>query len=140
MRHFRIFWILSFIIRTIILGKEGQIEVNKSIKHLLVSLSAVQLKWLIRIILKDLKIGIKETIIFDSFHPDAIDLYNFTSSLEKVCNTLIDPSKRLHEVGVSIFTPCRPMLGNFINQTFRININKDEIKIITQVKRQNRIK
>jgi len=40
-----------------------------------------------------------------------MDLYNFTSSLEKVCNTLVDPTKRLHEVGVSVFTPCRPMLG-----------------------------
>ena len=92
-------------------GKEGQNEVNDSIKHLIVSLSALQLKWLFRIILKDLKIGIKETIIFDSFHPDAIDLYNFTSSLEKVCNTLIDPLKRLNEIAVTIFTPCRPMLG-----------------------------
>ncbi len=44
-------------------GKEGQKEVSSSLKHLLVSLSAVQLKWLIRIILKDLKIGIKESVI-----------------------------------------------------------------------------
>ena len=34
-------------------GKEGQRDVNKSIKHLLVNLSALQLKWLIRIVLKD---------------------------------------------------------------------------------------
>ena len=65
-------------------GKEGQKEVNDSIKHLLVNLSALQLKWLIRIILKDLKIGIKEATILDAYHPDAMDLYNFTSSLEKV--------------------------------------------------------
>jgi len=65
-------------------GKEGQKDVNDSIKHLLVSLSAIQLKWLIRIILKDLKIGIKEATILDAFHPDAMDVYNFTSSLEKV--------------------------------------------------------
>lgn len=91
-------------------------EVNNSIKQLLVSLSALQLKWLIRIILKDLKIGIRETVIFESFHPDAMDLYNFTSSLEKVCDTLTDPSRRLHEVGVEIFTPCRPMLGEKAKQ------------------------
>lgn len=65
-------------------GKEGQKEVNDSIKHLLVNLSALQLKWLIRIVLKDLKIGIKEATILDAYHPDAMDLYNFTSSLEKV--------------------------------------------------------
>jgi len=92
-------------------GKEGLKEVNKSIKHLLVSLSALQLKWLIRIILKDLKIGIKELTIFESFHPDAMNLYNFSSSLEKVCSTLTDPTRRLDELCVSVFTPCRPMLG-----------------------------
>ena len=92
-------------------GKEGLKEVNKSITHLLVNLSALQLKWLIRVILKDLRIGIKENTILDAFHPDAIDLYNFTSSLEKVCETLNDPNKRLHEIGVSVFSPCRPMLG-----------------------------
>jgi DNA ligase-4 len=92
-------------------GKEGQRQVNTSIKHLLVNLSALQLKWLIRIILKDLKIGIKEQIILESFHDDAPDLYNFTSSLENVCATLADPQKRLHEVGVALFSPCRPMLG-----------------------------
>lgn len=94
-------------------GKEGQAYVNKSITHLLVNLSALQLKWLIRIILKELKIGIKENTILDAFHQDAIDFYNCTSSIEKVCEALNDPSKRLHEVAISLFSPCRPMLGTF---------------------------
>jgi DNA ligase 4 len=92
-------------------GKEGLREVNSSIKSLLCNLDALQLKWLIRIILKDLKVGMKEATILDAFHPDALDLYNFTSSLEKVCQMLYDPKKRLHEVSVSLFSPCRPMLG-----------------------------
>jgi DNA ligase 4 len=93
-------------------GKEGLKEVNSSIKSLLCNLDALQLKWLIRVILKDLKIGMKEATILEAFHPDALDLYNFTSSLEKVCQMLYDPNKRLHEVSVSLFSPCRPMLGN----------------------------
>lgn len=92
-------------------GKEGNAEVNKSIHELIVNLSAIQLKWLIRIILKDLKIGIKEHTIFEAFHSDAYDLYNCTSSLEKVCELLGDPSKKLNEVSVSLFAPCRPMLS-----------------------------
>jgi len=28
-----------------------------------------------------------------------------------VCDTLKDPKKRLHEVGIELFSPCRPMLG-----------------------------
>ncbi|CAF0874039.1 unnamed protein product [Brachionus calyciflorus] len=92
-------------------GKDGLKEVNNSIKHLLVNLSPIQLKWLIRIILKDLKIGIKEPVIFDAFHPDALDVYNFTSNLEKLCSLLNDPTKRFNEIGVQIGSPCRPMLG-----------------------------
>jgi DNA ligase-4 len=92
-------------------GKEGLRDVNNSLKHLLVNLSALQLKWLIRIIIKEMKIGTRENVILDSFHPDAIDLYNCTSSLDKVCHMLRDPNKRLHEVAISIFTPFRPMLG-----------------------------
>lgn len=92
-------------------GKDGQKQVNASIKHLLLNLSAVQLKWLIRIIIKDLKIGIKETVILDAFHQDALDVYNFISSIEKVCSMLNDPDKRFNELGVQVGSACRPMLG-----------------------------
>ena len=96
----------------IALGKAGgQDSVKISITHLLMNLSALQIKWLIRIILKDLKIGIQENFILELYHPDALDFYNVTSSLEKICDTLGDPNKRLHEIGVSVMAPCRPMLG-----------------------------
>ncbi len=61
-------------------------------------LTAVQLKWVIRIILKDLKIGLRESTIMDAYHPDAGNLYNHTSSLEEVGEKLNDPKKRLNEV------------------------------------------
>jgi DNA ligase-4 len=88
--------------------KTGQ---NAAMSHFLFNLSAEQMKWLIRIILKDLKIGIQENFILEVFHPDALDYFNVTSSLEKICDTLKDPLKRLNEIGVSVMTPCRPMLG-----------------------------
>jgi DNA ligase 4 len=91
--------------------KTGQNSVKSAVTHFLSNLSAEQMKWLIRIILKDLKIGIQENFILEVYHPDALDLYNVTTSLEKICDTLKDPSKRLHEIGVSVMTPCRPMLG-----------------------------
>ena len=104
-------------------GKNGQNAVKSSITHFLTNLSAEQLKWLIRVILKDLKIGIKENFILELFHPDALDLYNFTSSLEKVCDTLNDPNKRLHEIGVSVMAPCRPMLGIFFLVQLKASIH-----------------
>jgi DNA ligase-4 len=74
-------------------------------------MNALQLKWLIRIILKDLKIGVKGHIVLEAFHPDATNLYNFTSSLEEVCEKLNDPKKRINEILIQLFQPCYPMLG-----------------------------
>jgi hypothetical protein len=58
-------------------GKEGHNKVSKSRRHL----SALQLKWLIRIILKNLNIGIKENAIFDVNHLRAILKLEFIFNL-----------------------------------------------------------
>lgn len=82
--------------------------------YLLRHLSALELKWLIRILLKDLRISLKENSILECFHPDAKDLFDHTSNLFKVAVYLHDPEKRLHEIGLSLFSPFRPMLGKIL--------------------------
>lgn len=75
--------------------------------------TASELKWVIRIILKDLKISFRERTVLQSLHPDAIDLFNVCSDLKRVCWTLYDPSYRLpHEVRSwgPLFSSNRPML------------------------------
>ncbi|KAF5351528.1 hypothetical protein D9758_007230 [Tetrapyrgos nigripes] len=69
-------------------------------------------KWIVRIILKDLVISVKETTVFRIFHPDAQDLYNTCSDLKKVAWTLWDPSYRLdeEEKNIRLFHPFAPML------------------------------
>ncbi|KAJ7623294.1 DNA ligase 4 [Roridomyces roridus] len=69
-------------------------------------------RWIIRIILKDMVISVKETTIFSVFHPDAQDLYNTCSDLKKVAWELWDPSRRLREEdkAVKLFSPFAPML------------------------------
>lgn len=59
-------------------------EVKHSLLHLLRNTSALEQKWLIRMILKDMKLGLSENSILNAFHPDARDLYDVTNSLEKV--------------------------------------------------------
>eukprot|EP00795_Rhopilema_esculentum_P013203 gene13203-4019_t len=73
--------------------------------------SAIEQKWLIRMILKELKIGLSENSIFSVFHPDAAELFNVCSSLSKVCSDLRDPNSTLSEVEIELFSPFRPMLG-----------------------------
>ena len=42
------------------------------------------MKWILKIILKDLRIGLKHEKILNVYHPEANDLYNLTSNLRKV--------------------------------------------------------
>ena len=43
--------------------------------------------WLSTAVPQELKIGLSENSVFGVFHPDAIDLFSVSSSLEKVCHT-----------------------------------------------------
>ena len=43
--------------------------------------TAEEVKWIVRIILKDLKISIKIETVLGSFHSDAHDFFNLTNSL-----------------------------------------------------------
>ncbi|XP_055945641.1 DNA ligase 4-like [Argiope bruennichi] len=86
-------------------------ELKHDLLHLLRNTTALEQKWLIRMILKDMKLGISENTILNAFHTDARDLYNVTNSLEKVCCSLKDRSVRLHEIEISLFSPFRPMLA-----------------------------
>jgi DNA ligase 4 len=45
------------------------------------STNAEELKWIIRIILKDHKLGIKEETALVTFHPDAFEYFNIVNSL-----------------------------------------------------------
>ncbi|KAF8638944.1 hypothetical protein AX16_010418 [Volvariella volvacea WC 439] len=69
-------------------------------------------RWIVRIILKDMQISVKETTIFSVFHPDAQDLYNTCSDLKKVTWQLWDPSYRLNaeDKMVQLFHAFAPML------------------------------
>ncbi|XP_076038794.1 DNA ligase 4-like [Oratosquilla oratoria] len=86
-------------------------EVERVLLTMLRGMTALEQKWLIRVLLKDMKLGLGQGTIFYAWHPDAKDYYDVNNSLEKVCTTLKDPSVRLHEIEVSVFAPFRPMLA-----------------------------
>ncbi|XP_065897200.1 DNA ligase 4-like isoform X2 [Dysidea avara] len=91
--------------------KRDRPAMKKALQMLLRNTSALEQKWLIRIIMKEMKTGLSENSVFAVFHPDAADLFNVCSSLDKVCSDLRDPSTRLNETAISLFQPFRPMLG-----------------------------
>ncbi|KAF9462872.1 DNA ligase 4 [Collybia nuda] len=69
-------------------------------------------RWIVRIILKDMNISVKETTVFSVFHPDAQDLYNTCSDLKRVAWELWDPSFRLNAADktAQLFHAFAPML------------------------------
>ncbi|XP_067259640.1 DNA ligase 4 isoform X1 [Chanodichthys erythropterus] len=90
-------------------------QVKKSLLHLITQSSALEQKWLIRMILKDMKLGISKETILQVFHPDATELYNVTTDLNKVCLQLHDPSVSLSEVSIDLFSAFKPMLAAVAN-------------------------
>ncbi|XP_052257350.1 DNA ligase 4-like [Dreissena polymorpha] len=85
--------------------------VRKHIVKLITNMSALELKWLTRMIVKELKMGLSQASVLSVFHPDAEEFYNVNNNLEKVCRLMHDPNVRIHEIGISVFSPFTPMLG-----------------------------
>ncbi|WWC66828.1 uncharacterized protein I206_100735 [Kwoniella pini CBS 10737] len=74
--------------------------------------TAAEQEWIIRIILKDLRISIREKGVFSCFHADAGDLFNVCSDLKRVCWTLYKPDQRLekHQTNIELFRSFLPQL------------------------------
>jgi len=91
---------------------DGRGGVGKILKELYLKMDAVQQKWLVRLILKDMKLNLGVGTIWNAFHPDARDLYDVNANLRKVCETLKDPRVRLHEMEIQLMSPFRPQLAD----------------------------
>ena len=78
-------------------------------------MNADELMWLIRMVLRQMKIGATEKTIFTSWHPDAENLFNISSSLRRVCWELYDPQVRLEgdDRGISLMQCFQPQLAQF---------------------------
>ncbi|KAI9671334.1 MAG: DNA ligase (ATP) [Alyxoria varia] len=89
-------------------------------------MNSEELMWLIRMILKQLKIGVTEKTILDIWHPDAETLFNVSSNLRRVCWELHDPAVRLHgeETDISLMSCFQPQLAQFQMPSFQKMVQK----------------
>jgi DNA ligase-4 len=75
--------------------------------------SLLEQKWIIHIILKDLKIGIGHETVLKLFQPKSLDVYNSTSSLIEVCNFIQNPQNpKFAENFYRVNLPIKPMLAS----------------------------
>ena len=85
-----------------------------------------ELMWLIRIILKQMKVGATEKTLFRIWHPDAENLFNISSNLRRVCWELYDPSMRLEgeDRGIALMQCFQPQLAQFQIQSMQRMVDK----------------
>ena len=85
-----------------------------------------ELMWLIRIILRQMKMGASEKTIFNIWHPDADSLFNICSNLRRVCWELYDLKVRLdgEDRGVTLMQCFQPQLAQFQMHSFQKMIDR----------------
>ncbi|KAB1200254.1 putative DNA ligase 4 [Morella rubra] len=92
-------------------SSENRAEKTSILSTLINKTNAEEMKWIIMIILKDLKLGISEKSIFHEFHPDAEDLFNVTCDLKLVCEKLRNRSQRHKRQDIEVGKAVRPQLA-----------------------------
>ena len=90
------------------------------------NMNADEFMWVIRIILRQTKVGATEKTFFNIWHPDADNLYNISSNLRRVCWELHDRSVRLEDddKGVTLMQCFQPQLAQFQIPSFSKMVEK----------------
>jgi DNA ligase-4 len=103
--------------------EENQVPI---MEHFYRNMNAEELMWLIRVILRQMKVGATERTFFEMWHPDAESLFNVSSSLRRVCWELYDPSVRLEseDRGVTLMQCFQPQLAQFQMHSFQKMVEK----------------
>ncbi|QHO07044.1 DNA ligase [Arachis hypogaea] len=92
-------------------ASENRAEKTQVLSTFIQKTNAQEMKWIIMIVLKDLKLGISEKSIFHEFHPDAEDLFNVTCDLKLVCEKLRDRNQRHKRQDIEVGKAVRPQLA-----------------------------
>ncbi|KAI9730999.1 MAG: DNA ligase (ATP) [Cirrosporium novae-zelandiae] len=89
-------------------------------------MNAEEMMWLIRIILRQMKVGATEKTFFHIWHPDAENLFNVSSSLRRICWELHDPTVRLEgeEKGITLMQCYQPQLAQFQMHSFQKMVDR----------------
>ncbi|ODQ64672.1 ATP-dependent DNA ligase [Nadsonia fulvescens var. elongata DSM 6958] len=96
---------------------DKQLEVFQELYN---RMNAEELRWIIRIVLRYVHLGATEKTIFNYWHPDAVALFNVTSSLKRVCYELFDSNYRLpnSQQEVSLMSCFVPQLASYQKKSY----------------------
>ncbi|KAG0337995.1 DNA ligase (ATP) [Podila humilis] len=82
--------------------------------------TSLENKWIIRIINKNLKIGMSESSVLPAYHPDALELFNVCSDLRKTVLDCSNPLVRISTSSVTLNHPFKPMLSKRLHSVKEI--------------------
>ncbi|KAH9832417.1 DNA ligase 4 [Teratosphaeria destructans] len=90
------------------------------------NMNAEEMMWLIRIILRQMKVGATEKTFFEIWHPDAENLFNISSNLRRVCWELTDREIRLEDdnKGIHLMQCFQPQLAAFQMKTMEQMVSR----------------
>ena len=88
---------------------------KKILLDILKSTSCFEQKWILRIILKDLRIGTQHTTILNHFHPNALELFNSCTDLREVITKCLDPKFKFTTAELRVFSMFKPMLASLLH-------------------------
>ncbi|CAI5700337.1 unnamed protein product [Peronospora effusa] len=91
--------------------------------------TAEEQKWIIRVVLKDLKIGLRHERVLQFIHPDAMEMYNHTNDLHKVCTDLRNSAVR-YVPQLEPFQVFTPMLAKRVNLGECISAINDDVFVV----------
>lgn len=87
-------------------------EINDEISVMIKEMTAIERKWLTRIILKQMGLGLGQQKMLQIYHPKAFDLYNQYSHLSRMCQAIESGklTEDSNEQCIELFKPLRPQL------------------------------
>jgi DNA ligase-4 len=89
----------------------GAVARKDIIRKIYIKMNQTEIKWFARIVLKDLKIGVKHDKILFHIHPNAPDMYALCSDLRLVLATLRDPNEDF-VYSLNLMQAFEPMLAS----------------------------
>ena len=101
-------------------------------------MNLLEIKWITKIILKDLKIGIGHETIFKMYHPHALDLFNATSDLKAVFEQVDEYEEKTKggkaQTIFRMFFPVKPMLAGKQNLVQIADTVRSKGKVFVETK------
>jgi len=85
-------------------------EQVRLVTELMKSASAFELKWIAKVLLRELRTSATEDLVLSAYHPDARERFQFDARLREVVEVCRDPRRRLGEACIEVNCPFKPML------------------------------